>query len=103
MNDAHDLFINWASDIKTNEYLTFKCHDTEENNKKVISYWLKKYEENGFEWCIEIKDTKEVIGAQIMDFITNRDQTISVTERLEFTSLKKAIVKSLSIVEDKLK
>lgn len=20
MNDAHDLFINWASDIKTNEY-----------------------------------------------------------------------------------
>lgn len=62
MNDAHDLFINWASDIKTNEYLTFKCHDTEETTKKVISYWLKKYEENGFEWCIEIKDTKEVIG-----------------------------------------
>ena len=52
MNDAHDLFINWASDIKTNEYLTFKCHDNEETTKKVISYWLKKYEENGFEWCI---------------------------------------------------
>ena len=62
MNDAHDLFINWASDIKTNEYLTFKCHDNEEITKKVISYWLKKYEENGFEWCIEVKDTKEVIG-----------------------------------------
>ena len=62
MNDAHDLFINWASDIKTNEYLTFKCHDNEETTKKVISYWLKKYEENGFEWCIEVKDTKEVIG-----------------------------------------
>lgn len=38
MNDAHDLFINWASDIKTNEYLTFKCHDNEEITKKVISY-----------------------------------------------------------------
>ena len=66
MNDAHDLFINWASDIKTNEYLTFKCHDTEETTKKVISYWLKKYEENGFEWCIEIKDTKEVIASKKM-------------------------------------
>ena len=51
MNDAHDLFINWASDIKTNEYLTFKCHDNEEITKKVISYWLKKYEENGFMSC----------------------------------------------------
>ena len=67
MNDAHDLFINWASDIKTNEYLTFKCHDTEETTKKVISYWLKKYEENRFEWCIEIKDTKEVIGVILFE------------------------------------
>ena len=62
MNDSHDLFINWGSDIKTNEFLTFSCHKSEENTKKMISYWLKKYENNGFEWCIELKSNKEVIG-----------------------------------------
>lgn len=62
MNDSHDLFINWGSDIKTNEFLTFNCHNNEETTKKMISYWLKKYENNGFEWCIELKSNKEIIG-----------------------------------------
>lgn len=71
------------------------------NNKLVANFSYEDYHDNFYLMIDE--NTKEVIGAQIMDFITNRDQTISVTERLEFTSLKKAIVKSLSIVEDKLK
>lgn len=62
MDDSHELFTNWGSDIKTNEFLTFKCHETEEITKKMISYWLKKYEKNGFEWCIELKSSHEVIG-----------------------------------------
>lgn len=62
MNDSNDLFINWGSDIKTNEFLTFKCHESEDTTKKMINYWLKKYQNNGYEWGIELKDTKEVIG-----------------------------------------
>lgn len=62
MDDSNDLFINWGSDTKTNEFLTFKCHESEDITKKMINYWLKKYENNGYEWGIELKDTKELIG-----------------------------------------
>lgn len=62
MDDLHDLFINWGSDIKTNEFLTFNCHESEETTKKMIAYWLKKYEKNGFEWAIVLKDSNKVIG-----------------------------------------
>lgn len=62
LDDTHSLFMNWGSDIKTNEYLTFKCHEVEEDTKKMVSFWLKKYEKNEFKWCIELKDNKEVIG-----------------------------------------
>lgn len=67
MDDAHDLFINWGSDIKTNEFLTFSCHKSEETTKKMIAYWLKKYEKNGFEWAIVLKDSKKVIGVISVD------------------------------------
>ena len=62
MNDSNDLFINWGSDIKTNEFLTFKCHESEDITKKMINYWLKKYQNNGYEWGIVLKDTNEMIG-----------------------------------------
>ena len=62
MNDSNDLFINWGSDIKTNEFLTFKCHESEDTTKKMINYWLKKYQNNGYEWGIVLKYTNEMIG-----------------------------------------
>lgn len=62
MNDSNDLFINWGSDIKTNEFLTFKCHESEDTTKKMINYWFKKYQNNGYEWGIVLKDTNEMIG-----------------------------------------
>ena len=62
MDDSNDLFINWGSDIKTNEFLTFKCHESEDTTKKMINYWLKKYQNNGYEWGIVLKDANEMIG-----------------------------------------
>lgn len=62
MDDSNDLFINWGSDIKTNEFLTFKCHESEDTTKKMINFWLKKYQNNGYEWGIVLKDTNEMIG-----------------------------------------
>ena len=62
INDSKDLFRNWASDKKTNEFLTFQLHKTEEETKKMIEFWLKEYKRNGLRWCIELKETKEVIG-----------------------------------------
>ena len=67
MDDLDQIYDNWASDKKTNEYLTFKCHESKEQTRKLIDFWLQKYEKNGYEWCIELKDNHEVIGMISVD------------------------------------
>ncbi len=63
INDVDDLFYNWGSDKKTTKYLTFKTHETEAQTLELINNWLKKYEQGGYEWVIELKDNHQVIGA----------------------------------------
>ncbi len=62
IDDLDQIYENWATDEITNEYLTFKPHKNKEETKKMIDYWLKKYEKGGYEWCIELKENHNVIG-----------------------------------------
>ncbi len=62
LNDLDNLFDNWASDIITTKYLTFKTHESKDETLKFLNYWLNKYESAGFEWVIELKDNHQVIG-----------------------------------------
>jgi RimJ/RimL family protein N-acetyltransferase len=62
LEDTHQIFLNWANDKKTNEYLTFKYHEDENQTINLIKSMISKYEKNGYEWCIELKNTHEVIG-----------------------------------------
>lgn len=62
MDDLDQIYENWASDKITNEYLNFKCHESKSQTKKMINFWLSKYDKGGYEWCIELKDNHQVIG-----------------------------------------
>lgn len=62
MDDLDQIYENWASDKITNEYLTFKCHESKAETEKMINYWLSKYDKGGYEWCIELKENHQVIG-----------------------------------------
>ncbi len=62
MNDLEEIHENWATDKITNEYLTFPCHKTKDQTKKMIDFILKKYEKDGYSWCIELKENHQVIG-----------------------------------------
>ena len=62
IDDLDQIYENWASDKITNEYLTFSCHESKEQTRKMLNYWLSKYEKDGYEWCIELKENKQIIG-----------------------------------------
>lgn len=63
MNDASDMFNNWASDKEVAKYLTWDAHETIDVTKEIISMWEKELEEDDcYRWCIELSETKEVIG-----------------------------------------
>lgn len=61
-SDLDDLYNNWASDSITTKYLTFKTHNDKEQTSKFINFWMKKYEKNGYEWVLELKENNQVIG-----------------------------------------
>ena len=62
--DAEDMFRGWASDKNVTRYFSFAPHKTPGETKTIIAQWLAGYEElNNYQYAIEIKSTKELIGS----------------------------------------
>lgn len=63
MDDANDMYNNWASDEDVAKHLTWTRHKSVDDSKGIISIWEKELEEdNCYRWCIELKETHEAIG-----------------------------------------
>lgn len=62
MNDAEGMYKNWASDEETTKYVSFNPHKNFEETKQIIKEWINDYEKGAYNWIVEIKHTKEVIG-----------------------------------------
>ena len=61
-NDYKGMFDNWASDLETNKYVSFKPHQNYDETKQIINEWISKYEDGGLNWVVELKDSHEIIG-----------------------------------------
>ena len=63
IEDAEDVFSNWASDPEVTRYLTWPTHENISITRTVINSWIPCYEDGGyFNWIIEWKETGRVIG-----------------------------------------
>lgn len=63
IEDAEDMYNNWASDSEVTKYLTWPTHSSPEVTKMLLKDWISKYkEDNYFNWAIEYKETGNVIG-----------------------------------------
>lgn len=63
MEDAEDMYRNWASDPEVTCFLTWPPHANIEVTRRVIGNWLPMYADGGFfNWAIEWKETGRVIG-----------------------------------------
>lgn len=63
MEDAEDMYNNWASDDEVTKYLTWPPHQSIETTKQVLEDWISRYPDDGFmNWAIEYKQTRQVIG-----------------------------------------
>lgn len=64
IDDAVNMYKNWASDDEVTKFLTWPTHKDIEVSKSIIKLWVKETElEKNYQWCIELKDTKEAIGS----------------------------------------
>ncbi|MCR5740952.1 MAG: GNAT family N-acetyltransferase [Gammaproteobacteria bacterium] len=60
LDDAKDMFNNWASDPMVTKYLTWNPHKSVEETKETIDRWEKNY--NPHKFAITLKGKDEVIG-----------------------------------------
>lgn len=64
MEDAENVYNNWASDDDVSRYVRWSTHKSIEETYEYLRNVLDKYEKNvDFEWGITLKSTGELIGA----------------------------------------
>ena len=63
VEDARDMYENWASDDRVTRYLTWPTHPSPEVTRRVIGDWVARYAEpDYYHWAIELKETGRVVG-----------------------------------------
>ena len=63
IEDAEDMFTNWASDPEVTRFLTWPAHTGVEVTRMLLNSWIRRYEDGGFfNWAIEWKESGRVIG-----------------------------------------
>ncbi len=63
LEDAEDMYANWASDPEVTRFLTWQPHPNVDATKSLLSDWIQRYEDGGyFNWVMELKETGKAIG-----------------------------------------
>lgn len=62
LDDADDMFKNWANDSEVTKFVSWKPHSCVEDTKEILEKWVNAYNDNIYNWTIELKEIGEVIG-----------------------------------------
>ncbi len=63
IEDAEDMYRNWASDPEVTKYLTWPTHPSADISRMLLNDWIPRYETGDyFNWAVEWKETGRVIG-----------------------------------------
>lgn len=64
LEDAEEMFKNWANDSEVTRFLTWYPHGNVETTKEVVSIWVADYaKDTTYNWGIELKETGQLIGS----------------------------------------
>jgi len=78
ISDAEDTYKNWATDSLTNRYLEWDLHKNVEETKNLLTLWIKEYDNNGYNWVVELKDSHELIGNICAAHIHKNDLNVEI-------------------------
>ena len=63
VEDADDMYNNWASDPEVTKFLTWPTHESVEITRELLKNWVSKYEDDTyFNWVMEDIETGNAIG-----------------------------------------
>ena len=68
LEDANDMFRNWASDPEVCKYLSWGPYTEPGPCQRRVSAWVNSYDfHNTYVWAIELKGTSRVIGSSSVE------------------------------------
>lgn len=77
--DVTEMYNNWAGDLEVTKYLTWTAHKNIKITEKVISMWIASYNNiEYYQWAIELKENKKVIGSISLMNVDNRNENCEV-------------------------
>lgn len=63
IDDAQQMFQNWASDAEVTKFLTWPPHPNVDCTRGLLADWINRYSESFYyNWVIEWKESGEIIG-----------------------------------------
>lgn len=75
LEDANDMFSNWASDSAVTEYLSWQPHKTLDETRHTLLNWVEDYKHiNTYSWCIALKEMNLAIGHIAVIEINDKNQ-----------------------------
>lgn len=78
LEDAEQVYSNWASQAEVYQYLPWSPHENVQRTKQVIQQWIENEElKQRFYWCVVLKATNECIGTV---YFTDYDPDIKQIE-----------------------
>lgn len=64
IEDAENMFYNWANDPEVTKYLTWPAHESVEVTELVLKEWIAAYDDTkNYQWAIELNDLEQPIGS----------------------------------------
>lgn len=77
--DAVDMYLNWAADDEVTRYLTWPTHKDLSTSEKITKLWVSGYGDmENYQWAIELKEIKGVIGTLSLMNIDNHNESCEV-------------------------
>lgn len=71
IDDADEMFINWANDSEVTKYMTWNPHESVKVTEAIINKWVEEYgNPNTYRFAIAFKKEKKLIGSiDVVDYI----------------------------------
>lgn len=80
IEDAANMYYNWASDPQVTKYLTWQPHRSVEETEEILGQWVSAYgKEDFYRWAIELNETEQPIGVIGAEKIDDNAQCVEIS------------------------
>lgn len=73
LEDAEQMYNNWATDPECNKYLDWDLHKDIEETRDYIQKSIDNCDQGGYKWVVQLKENKELIGSISAVHIRKKD------------------------------